>query len=132
MIGIDTNVLVRYLTNDDPQQSELAARFLEQECTKETPGHINLIVLCELVWVLRGAYKADKETLIVVLKQILETTSLHVEKSALAWAALQDYEKGSADFSDYLIMHLNKHLGCSFTFTFDTKAGKHSPFKTLS
>ncbi len=90
---------------------------------KETPGLINLIVLCELVWVLRGAYKCAKETMIAVLKQILETTALHselhtalhVEKSTLARAALQDYEKGSADFSDYLTMHLNKHLGCSFT-----------------
>jgi predicted nucleic-acid-binding protein len=59
MIGVDTNVLVRYIVGDDPKQSKLAITFLEKTCSKENPGFVNLIVLCELVWVLRGAYKVD-------------------------------------------------------------------------
>jgi predicted nucleic-acid-binding protein len=131
MIGIDTNVLVRYITADEPKQFNLARNLLEKQCSKENPGVVNLIVLCELVWVLRGAYKTDKRTLVAVLRKILGTAELSVETPDMAWAALDDFEKGNADFSDYLIAHKNKELGCTHTVTFDKKAGKHTLIKTL-
>jgi predicted nucleic-acid-binding protein len=131
MIGVDTNVLVRYIVGDDPKQSKLATTFLEKTCSKENPGFVNLIVLCELIWVLRGAYKVSKQTIIEVLRQILGSTELSIETPDIAWAALDDFEKGNADYSDYLIAHKNKYLGCTHTATFDKKAGKHTLLKVL-
>jgi predicted nucleic-acid-binding protein len=131
MIGIDTNVLVRYIVGDDSKQSKLATVFLEKTCTKENPGFVNLIVLCELVWVLRGAYKVNKQMIIDVLRQILESTELSIETPEIAWAALDDFEKGNADYSDYLIAYKNKEFGCTHTVTFDKKAGKHALLKVL-
>lgn len=131
MIGLDTNVLVRYITGDDTKQFNLARNLLENECSKENPGIVNLVVLCELVWVLRGAYQTDKQTIITVLRKILGTAELSVETPDLAWAALEDFEKGNADYSDYVIAHKNKELGSSHTVTFDKKAGKHPLLKRL-
>jgi predicted nucleic-acid-binding protein len=131
MIGVDTNVLVRYIVGDDPKQSKLATTFLEKTCSKENPGFVNLIVLCELVWVLRGAYKVNKQAIIDVLRHILGSTELSVETPDIAWAALDDFEKGNADYSDYLIARKNKHLGCAQTVTFDKKASKNALIKVL-
>jgi predicted nucleic-acid-binding protein len=88
-------------------------------------------VLCELVWVLRGAYKVNKQTLVDVLRQILGSIELSVETPPIAWAALDDFEKGNADYSDYLAAHKNKAFGCIHTVTFDKKAGKHASIKVL-
>jgi predicted nucleic-acid-binding protein len=131
MIGIDTNILVRYLVGDDLKQAKAATHLLEKVCTKEQPGMVNLIVLCELVWVLRGAYKVDKKTILDVLRQILGSTELSVETPDVAWVALDDFEKGNADYSDYLIAHRNKQLACIHTATFDKNAGKHALIKIL-
>jgi predicted nucleic-acid-binding protein len=131
MIGIDTNVLVRYITADEPKQFGVAKNILESQCSKENPGVINLIVLCELVWVLRGAYKTDKKTILAVLRKLLGSAELSIETPELAWAALNDFEKGNADYSDYLIAHKNKELGSLHTVTFDKKAGKHTLLKTI-
>lgn len=90
-----------------------------------------LIVLCELVWVLRGAYKVSKQTILDVLRQILGSTELSVETPHIAWTALDDFGKGNADYSDYLGAHKNKEFGCIHTVTFDKKAGKHASIKVL-
>lgn len=79
MTGIDTNVLVRYITQDDSKQASVATDFLEASCTKESPGYINHVVLCELAWVLGHAYTYPKTTVIEVLKQLLSTAELIVE-----------------------------------------------------
>jgi predicted nucleic-acid-binding protein len=131
MIGVDTNILVRYVVGDDPKQSKLATTFLERTCSKENPGFVNLIVLCELVWVLRGAYKVNKQTIVDVLRQILGSIELSVETPHIAWAALADFEKGNADYSDYLVAHKNKEYDCIHTVTFDKKASRHALIKVL-
>ena len=61
MTGIDTNVLVRYITRDHPEQHAAAKRHLESNCTQETPGYVNVIILCELAWVLTTAYDASQK-----------------------------------------------------------------------
>lgn len=132
MIGLDTNVLVRYVVQDDPEQSEVAARLVEGRCTRESPGFVSQLVLAELVWVLRGAYGYDKPVVVSVLRQILQTSELTVDRPALAWAALSDYEKGPADFADCLIGHQNHAAGCAVTFTFDKKAGQSRYFERIS
>ena len=124
MIGLDTNVLVRYLTQDDPEQASRAERIIEG-CSKEEPGHIALIILCELVWVLRGAYNYEKRLLIRVLEQILSTRELQVEAEHIARAALAAYSKGTADFADYVIVSSNRIAGCEKTYSFDKKLAQH-------
>jgi predicted nucleic-acid-binding protein len=73
----------------------------------------------------------SKQTLVAVLRQILGSTELSVETPHIAWAALDDFEKGNADYSDYLVAHKNKAFGCIHTVTFDKKAGKHTLIKVL-
>lgn len=132
MIGIDTNVLVRYIVQDNSVQAKQAAVTLESNCTHDKPGFISLIVLCELVWVLRGAYKYQKPVVVEVLHQILSTAELLVDESGLALAALKEYEKGQADYADYLIARIAKDRGVSRLVTFDNKAGKEEIFDLLS
>ena len=73
MLGIDTNILVRYITQDDPIQSPLVSQFLKQECTEKNPCYLSNIVLCEMVWVLETAYHYKREQIANVLQIILET-----------------------------------------------------------
>jgi len=131
MIGLDTNMLIRYITQDDDEQSGKAVNFLEQKCTIEDPGYINLIVLCEMVWVLKRAYGYEKRIIIDVLEKLIQTGQLVVEKSELVWEAIEAYKTGLADFSDYLIAISNKSAGCQYTTTFDHRAGAFNLFRKL-
>lgn len=131
MNGVDTNILVRYLVQDDPEQSRLATQLIEKRCSVDSPVFISGIVLCELVWVLETAYEYEKEVIVPVLEKILRTRQFHIHESQIAWHALEGYKKNGADFSDHYIGHLNIHHGCKSTFTFDKKASKLSEFKHL-
>ena len=126
MIGIDTNVLVRYLVQDDYEQSAQSTLLIEQECNLSSPGYLSNIVLCELVWVLTGAYKYDKNLVIEVMEQILVTAELLVENENVVRKAINDYKIGSADFSDYLIVNNNQQSGCTKTYTFNKKLLHHN------
>jgi predicted nucleic-acid-binding protein len=126
MIGLDTNVLVRYLIQDDPEQADRATRLIEGQCTAKTPGRITQIVLCELVWVLIRAYGYSKMQVIAVLDQLLVTAEFEVEQEALSRRALDAYRDGKADFSDYIVALNNQAAGCETTFTFDTRLGTHA------
>ncbi|PIP44135.1 MAG: hypothetical protein COX17_03195, partial [Deltaproteobacteria bacterium CG23_combo_of_CG06-09_8_20_14_all_60_8] len=88
MIGIDTNVLVRYIAQDDPRQSRAAVEFIEQNCSRDTPGFINHIVLCELVWVLKRCYKVNQAEALKVLEQIMRTAQLQIQEPQVVWQAL--------------------------------------------
>lgn len=129
--GIDTNILIRYIIQDMPEQSMKATKFLERHCTVDNPGHISLIVLCEIVWVLRKAYSYRKEDILNVLLMILSAAEFSFESPAIAWEAMRQYKNGVADFADYLIGELNKSNGCVATITFDKQMGKSSNFKLL-
>ena len=131
MIGLDTNVLVRFVVQDDPEQAEAAGRLIETRCTRESPGLVSGLVLAELVWVLRGAYRLEKPVVVSVLRQILQTAELTVDDRAIVWAALSDFENGSADFADYLIGHGNNAAGCAATFSFDRKAAQSRCFELV-
>ena len=131
MTGLDTNVLVRYLTRDDADQYQRAKVFLETTCTEAKPGYINTIVLSELVWVLKTAYGASKDELVTVLEQILLTRQFDVAHRDAVWAALQAFKQSGADFSDCLIDRLNRDAGCAETITFDQKASKLDGFHIL-
>ena len=132
MIGLDTNVLVRYIVQDDERQATIASRWIEANCTIDSPGWISAIVLCETVWVLSRAYGYDKATVLAVLQTILSAGELGVEHRQSALMALRDYAQGEADFSDYLIAHVNRTHGCKCTVTFDRKASGDRLFRLLS
>ena len=132
MIGLDTNVFIRYIVQDDEQQAQLATDVIENQCSVENPAFINEITLCEIVWVLKRAYRYDKAIILAVLKQLLSESEVYISSHAEAWEAYSDYETGNADFSDYFIARINKKMGCPFTFSFDKKACQHENFKLLA
>lgn len=124
MIGLDTNILVRYLTQDEPRQSAAANQLIENHCTRTTPGYISQIVLCELTWVLGRAYGYEKPQLIHLLEQLLITSELEIEAEELAWKALTLWRDGPADYSDYLLTLSNQAAGCECTYSFDSKLAR--------
>jgi len=128
MIGLDTNVLVRYIVQDDPGQANAAARLIEGRCTSRSPGYVSVPVLVELVWVLAGAYRYERAVVAAVIRQLLRTIELMVEDRDAAWSALREFEAGSADFADSLIAHRNRARGCTQTFTFDRAAARGHHF----
>ncbi len=121
MIGLDTNVLVRYIVRDDEAQARAATRLIESRCSAEDPGLVNLVVLCELVWVLGRGYGYDKGVVSGVLRRILTVKDLRVERAELAWTALNLYESGRANFADYLIGIINREEGVARTCSFDRR-----------
>ena len=124
MVGIDTNILVRHMVQDDVKQAKLATALIETECSPANPAHIPLLVLCETVWVLSSAYGYAREQITMALRQIMLTESFDIEEHAIAWNALAGYENGNADFADGIITRLNRERGCTTTYTFDKKAAK--------
>jgi predicted nucleic-acid-binding protein len=132
MIGIDTNVLVRYLAQDDPDQAKIATEFIEDNCTKDNPGFINHITLCEMCWVLKRLYKTSKEQLAEIIEQLLRTAQLFVQEPQVVWMALEEFKTDNADFPDCLIAQINLANYCSFTVTFDAKATNVAGFNPLS
>ncbi len=130
MIGIDTNVLVRYLVQDDPMQAQAATQLIEGTCTKDTPGLLNHLVLCETIWVLEGCYKQPKSILVKTIEQILRVAQLRVDEPQVVWQALEDYRAHQADFADHLLGRINRIRDCATTMTFDRQASK-SPVFTL-
>ncbi len=131
MKGLDTNVIVRYLVQDDPQQAAQATRFIEQHCTDTSPCFINHITLCELTWVLERCYDQDRADLVIVIEHLLQVQQLEVMHPHIVWQALKDYKQSNADFSDHLLARVNEAQGCEFTATFDKKAGTQPAFEML-
>ncbi len=119
MIGLDTNVLVRYLTQDDPAQFARAAAFIDAASEREEQFLINAPVLCELVWVLATVYEYSREEIGQALEQIFTTAQFEIERLDEARQALGDFRSSKADFSDALIGRINRSLGAKHTVTFD-------------
>lgn len=130
MKGLDTNVLIRYLTQDHPEQAERATRYIEK-ASADDRLLINGIVLCELVWVLESAYGFPKEAIIDVVEKIFATIQFEIEDKSAAWLALSDYKRHRADFADCLIGRKNSAFGCSETISFDKRLKGLDGFKLL-
>ena len=122
MIGIDTNILVRYITQDDARQAALAVRFIEGTLSAAEPGHASLVTLAELAWVLRSNYAATPEEVAGAMTLLLTDARFVVQAKSAVWAALDMYRDGGVDFGDTLIAALDRDAGCARTMTFDTKA----------
>ncbi len=122
MIGLDTNVLVRYLTQDDQEQANKANKLIEQQLSAHKPGYITLITLVEIVWVLESCYGQSKNEILNILHALLTTKQLLIEQADIVYLALKRFANGHADFSDALIAILSENNGCRIVFTFDKKA----------
>lgn len=131
MKGLDTNVLVRYLVQDDAAQAKRANHYIERYCTSDSRCLINNIVLCELVWVLESAYGYKKEIIAEALEKLFMTSGFEFEDKNIAWAALNDYRARNADLADCLIGRMNRALGCEETVTFDKALKQLDEFKLL-
>lgn len=131
MIGLDTNVLARYLVQDEPGQGERAARLIQGVSSREEPLLINAVVLCELVWVLESAYRYRRAEIADVLEKILSTAGFEIENKDAAWLALREYRASQADYADCFIGRQNRRLGCDVTVTFDRALTGLENFKLL-
>ena len=123
MIGLDTNVLVRYVMQDDPRQSPRATRLIESLSADE-PGFVPVVALVELVWVLSGSYTLDRAQVATVLDTLLRSKELVVDRADFVTQALQRFGAGGADFADALIERIAAAAGCSTTMSFDAGAVK--------
>lgn len=131
MIALDTNVLLRYIVRDDARQAAAATKLIESSCTSKSPGVITLVVMCELVWVLESGYRYRRDQIAGILRGILGSDDLQVERSDLAWQALNRYEAGPAGYADYVIGLCGKEEKAEATWTFDRHAAGSSLFKVL-
>ena len=122
MIGLDKNILVRYLTQDDPIQSAKATEIIERRLTSENPGYVSIVVMVETVWVLDRAYGLTAQEIAAAVERVLQTDVLVVENEQEVFTAMTALKTGQGSFADALITALGARRGCSRTLTFDQKA----------
>ena len=121
MIGLDTNVVVRYLTHDDPVQTTAAVRVMDS-LSSESPGFISLVVIAELIWVLESSYRFTKKEIEQTVETLLRSEELVLERAETVSQALRLFHASRADFADCLIERCGHAAGCKDTITFDRKA----------
>ena len=121
MTGLDTNVIVRYVTQDDAAQSPAATKFIES-LSVDQPGFIPMVVVAELAWVLQKSYRSTRQDIARVVESLLRTKVFVVERTELVRPALREFASGRADFADFLIERCANAAGCESTVTFDRDA----------
>lgn len=131
MIGVDTNILVRYIMQDDREQSRLAVEMLDA-LTTERPGYVSAVALAETSWVLASTYGASRGELATAIEALLAADVLIIEHSSSAHYALAVCRATSADFADAFIAAINQQAGCDETVTFDKGAAKRAGMRLLS
>jgi predicted nucleic-acid-binding protein len=122
MIGLDTNILIRYLTQDDPVQSAKATQILERRLTPKNPGFISVVAMVEVVWVLARAYGLTAPEIAASLERLLQVEVLAIENEQEVFTAMVALKQGRGSFADALIAELGARAGCARTLTFDQKA----------
>lgn len=130
MIGLDTNVVVRYITLDDPVQTPVAVRLIDS-LSGEEPGFVSLVVMAELAWVLQFSYNFEKGAVIRVFDLLLRSKELVLEQAEVVSRALALFAAGNSDFADCLIERCGEAAGCLHTFTFDRKAAGSAGMQLL-
>lgn len=130
MIGLDTNVLVRYIAQDDPEQAATASELMHN-LSVAAPGFITMVSLVEMVWVLQSCYHSSKREVAQTIDTLLRTKVLAVERADIVWQALRRFQTANADFADCLIERCSHAAGCGYTVTFDRKAAKTTGMRVL-
>lgn len=130
MLGIDTNILVRFLVQDDEAQFEKARKLIKREVAAGRRVFVNQLVLMETEWVLRSRYSVSKLQIIKAISGLLDATDVQFEDEPAIEEAIFIWKESTADFADCLIGAKNRRLGCRATATFDFKASKLPSFIT--
>ncbi len=123
MIGLDTNVIVRYIMQDDPKQSAQATALIER-LTEASPGFVSVVSIVELVWVLESAFSLARAQVVEALANLMSIDVFKIERVGVVAAALRSFREGNADFADCLIERSSANAGCEKTVTFDRAAAK--------
>jgi predicted nucleic-acid-binding protein len=132
MIGLDTNVVLRYLLQDDPKQSRHANHIFERRLSEQNPGFINLATVLEIVWVLRSLLKQTSSQIAAHVENLLATDSLQIQNEQQVFEAVFALKRGAGEFEDALIGALNAWASCSVTLTFDKKAAALPNFHSVT
>lgn len=132
MIGLDANVMVRYLVQDDKAQSAAATRLIEKVLTSEAPGFISLVALVEIVWVLESCYGCTRKEVAAIIERLLRVKQIRVQDAEVVWRAWRLYAAGKADFADCLIERIGHAHECMHTVTFDKKAADSAGMQFLA
>lgn len=130
MIGLDTNIVVRYLTHDDAAQTAAAVKVIDS-LSQDSPGFLSLIVIAELVCVLEVSYRFKKNEIESVLDTLLRSKELVLERADVVAQALRKFTASRADFVDCLIERCGHAAQCQYTVTFDQKAASTAGMKLL-
>ncbi len=131
MIGLDTNVLVRYLAQDDPAQPAKATALIERRLSEEEPGYVSLVAMVELAWVLERAYGLAGAEVAAAVERLLQASVLVIDHEQAVFTAMVSLKEGRGSFADALIAALGAEAGCAHTLTFDRKALRLQGFARL-
>jgi predicted nucleic-acid-binding protein len=132
VLGLDTNVLIRYLVRDHRQQFEKVQRLIKRQADKDEPVLVSLLVLLETEWVLRSRYELSKPEILSTFSALLDVADLTFEDEPSVERALYSWKDSVAEFADCLIEARNRSLGCQATATFDTRALRLTGFVPVS
>jgi predicted nucleic-acid-binding protein len=132
LIGLDTSVLVRYFTQDDAVQGPAARRFLQETLTAERRGHVSLVTLAELAWVLRSRYRARRDEIIDAVEALIAAPNMRVQDENAVWVAIDECQRSNVGLADALIAAVDNLHGCTHTVTFDDKATRNAGMKRLA
>jgi predicted nucleic-acid-binding protein len=131
MIGLDTNILIRYLTQDDRAQSAKATEILEHRLTRNNPGFVSVVVMVETAWVLDRAYGLTAQEVATAIERLLQVEVLAIENEQEVFTAMVALKQGRGSFADALIAGLGARAGCTRTLTFDQKANRLPGFELV-
>ncbi len=131
MIGLDTNILIRYLTQDDPVQSAKATEILERRLTSNAPGFVSIVAMVETVWVLDRAYGSTAQEIATAVERLLQVEVLAIENEQEVFTAMVALKQGRGSFADALIAGLGARAGCMRTLTFDRKSVRLPGFELV-
>jgi predicted nucleic-acid-binding protein len=129
MIGLDTNILIRYLAQDDPIQSAKATKIIERRLTEENPGFVSAVAMVETVWVLDRGYGLGSDEIAAAIERMLQIDVLVVQNEQEVFTAMIALKQRKGSFADAIILALGARAGCPYTLTFDRKASRLSGFR---
>ncbi len=131
MIGLDTNIVVRYLAQDDPVQSPKATKLIEGHLNEDEPGFISLVTIAETVWVLDRLYDLTNQKLADAVERMLQADTLVIQNEQEVFIAMIALRTGMGSFADALVGALGAWAGYASTLTFDKKAARLKDFEVI-
>ncbi len=132
MVGLDTNIVLRYLLQDDPEQTAQVNHIIDDELSLKNPGFLSLPTVLELVWVLRSVFKQNPNQITTHLEHLLGAESFVIQNEQEVFEAMYALKRGLGEFEDALIGAVNRWAGCSHTYTFDRRASRLPQFRVVA